>query len=116
MPDLLACPNCQKLEYEPTLSRCHACGFLGTSDTTVDQAALIGLLYNVRVRLRDMEPHEFQQIIGMFSPPIDEPEEDGVAFTADTAAMAHRYLSEHGILCIQIAETANRQTAYSLVV
>lgn len=114
MPTLLPCPNCNQVRLNPTLGVCENCGVLTTEDDTVNEAVLIGLLHNLRVIMADMEPDQFQQVLGPLSGPIGD-EDDGVPFTAETAALAHRYLREHGILCVHVALTANGKTEHSLV-
>lgn len=114
MPTLLECPNCKQVSLNPTLGLCENCGALTTEDTRVNEAALAGLLHNLRLRMADLEAHEFQQILGAFSGPIGDAE-DGIPFTAETSVLAHRYLREHGILCIHIAVTHNGVTDHSLV-
>ena len=116
MAELLVCPNCQQVAFDPALNLCRNCNALGTTDTTIDDATLIGLLHNVRIRLADLGPDQFQQILGLFSERIGHSDEDGIPFTAETAALTHRYLGDHGIRCARIEVTANRTTAYSLVV
>ena len=115
MPTLLECPNCKQTRLNPTLGVCENCGALATEDTTVDDAALAGLLHNLRLTMAGLEPHQFQQILGVFSARVGRDEDDGVPFTAEPCARTHRYLREHGILCVHIAVTANGLTEHSLV-
>lgn len=111
------CPNCQQNQFDITLGVCRACGALATSDPTVHDGALMGLLHNLRIRITDLRPHEFQQVLGLFGPRIGHSEDDGIPFSAETCAMTHRYLREHGIQhCVRLAVTANARTEHSLVV
>ena len=115
MPTLLECPNCKQTCLNPTLGLCENCGALVTEDTQVDDAALTGLLHNLRLRMAELEPQQFQQIMGIFSARIGYDDEDGIPFTAQTCALTHRFLREHGILCVHVAVTANGTTEHSLV-
>lgn len=115
MPPLLACPNCGQ-SINLVLGHCRGCGMLfTTTDDSIDEAALIGLLHNVRIRLSGLAPHKFQQVLGIVGPRIGRHADDGIPFTESTCRRTYQYLTDHGILCRCIAITENNITTWSLV-
>lgn len=113
---LSECPNCHQVTLDSETKTCRSCGMGSTEDLTVDERALAGLLRNVQIRLFDMQPQQFQQMLGIFSHRAGEDElEDGIPFTEETCRLAHEYLVRHGIHCIRTDLIANRMTQISLV-
>jgi hypothetical protein len=114
--NMYPCPHCKQDKLDLAAGRCLACGALATEDTTIDQQALAGLLTNVQLRLFELKPHEFQQILGVFSERIGHDESDGIPFTDATCRMTHAYLKARDIICVRIDQIGNGQRMISLVV
>ena len=111
---MLVCNHCGNQSLDEISGVCTKCGLHSTNrqDFQVDEAALRGLLHNVRVLLAEMPQEGFQQILGLWGPSGTD---DGIAFNADDCQQAHRYLLQHGVLCIHVAITADQQTQHSLI-
>lgn len=116
MPQLTICPNCHMLSFDQTASVCRACGMRGSTRNTVDETLLAGLLHNVQLRLTELAPHEFQQIIGVLGPRLGQPDDDGVPFTDETCRITQQYMVDCNIHCARIDLIADRVVSRSLVV
>jgi hypothetical protein len=115
--DLSECPNCHQVTLDSEAGICRSCGMGCTEDFTVDERALAGLLRNVQLHLFDMQPHQFQQMAGIFSQRAGHDElEDGIPFSEETCNLTHEYLVRHGIHCIRTDLIANRRVQISLVI
>jgi hypothetical protein len=89
---------------------------LATSDFSVNETTLAGLLHNVQLRLSAIDPKQFQQITGLFGPRSGENWDQGIPFTDQDCRLCQRYLLDHSILCARTSLSANGVTEHSLVV
>ncbi len=115
---LIECQICHAPQFDPDLRQCRACGIMfavmGKDDAAVDERALAGILNNAKVLLMELQPHEFQQIMGVFGPGSEGSE--GIPFTAETCAQTHHHLAENAILCCRIDISLGSQVQHSLVI
>jgi hypothetical protein len=116
MSGLTICPNCHQPLFDLTAAACRGCGMKGTTSDAVDATMLAGLLYNIQLRLAELAPHEFQQILGVLGPRPGQSDDDGIPFTDETCRLTQQYMVDRDIRCVRIDLVADRVISRSLVV
>lgn len=113
---LVRCEVCGHETFDEAKGECQHCHMRGGAEQPITEKLLDAFLHNVRLRLAEMRPDEFQQSLGMFGPRPGMPLSDGIPYTPEDCTRVQRFLLEHDILCAQVAVTADRKTEYSLVI
>ena len=108
---LVVCPHCHKQMFDLTKGTCQSCGLAGAANYAIDAHALAGLLRNIELIMFDLQPDQFQQILGLFGPSSTD---DGIPFDDHTADVTQRYLIANHVLCVRIDYTVKHHTTISL--
>jgi len=82
----------------------------------LDESNIHDLVYNIKLQMTRVAPHEFQQIIGPFGPRLGYDDQDGIYFTEPEIRLAHRCLLESNILCVRVDSTVKLKTLRALIV
>lgn len=110
----LMCPHCMNMTVHD--GQCANCGMMVTSDLTLNDANVLALVHNVKLRMQSLPPDKYQQITGMYSPRPGHGEEDGIEFTEPECRLTHRFLVQFAIRCIRIDSTVKRRILRTLIV
>ncbi len=113
---MLTCSACHQLRLDPDTLTCAACGRRSADGPADLITAMDGTYHNLLVELARVRSGSYQQVLGLFGPRAGRGPDDGVAFSEAHARLAHRYFTERGLRCALVALTADRVTAWSVVV
>lgn len=76
-----------------------------TVDTKLDETVIhANVLHNVRVKLAELRPNEYQQLVGILT-----------KFTAEQCARMHRYLLQRDIRSAQVVVLKNGAMEYRII-